>query len=150
MSRRINRRDPAVTSLIMSSVKGRNTEPERLLRSALFRLGLRFRLHYHGLPGRPDIVFPGRKVAVFVDGDFWHGGGWKERGFKRFEDQFGRNARFWIEKISGNVERDERVNARLRAAEWRVIRIWESQVRKSPERCAQRVLRVIEKRERRK
>jgi DNA mismatch endonuclease (patch repair protein) len=93
-------------------------------------------------------VFPAKKVVVFVDGDFWHGGGWRERGFKKFEDQFGRNARFWIGKIKSNVERDKRVNAQLRAMGWKVIRLWESQVRKSPERCARRVHRVIERRER--
>ena len=67
-------RDPKITSRIMAAIRGRDTEPERLLRSALFRRGLRFRLHAK-LPGRPDIVFRRVRVAVFVDGDFWHGGG---------------------------------------------------------------------------
>jgi DNA mismatch endonuclease (patch repair protein) len=142
-------RDAAVTSRIMAAVRGVNTEPERLLRSTLFRLGLRFRLHGKTLPGRPDIVFPSRRVAVFVDGDFWHGGGWQARGFTTFEGQFsGPKASFWTRKIQGNVDRDRRVNVALKDLGWRVIRIWESDIRKSPERCARRVHRVLKQRPR--
>jgi DNA mismatch endonuclease, patch repair protein len=144
------RRDPLVTSRIMAAVKGKDTEPERLLRGALFRLGLRYRLHGKGLPGRPDIVFRGARVAVFVDGDFFHGGGWKQRGFASFEEQFSRwrNPSFWMEKIRGNVARDEKATAELRRLGWKVVRIWESDVRKSPERAAARVLRVVNGRRR--
>src|SRR5438309_2126139 len=74
-----NVRDPKVTSRIMAAVRGKNTEPEWLLRRALFRRGLRFRVHVKTLPGRPDIVFSSVRVVVFVDGDFWHGAGWRER-----------------------------------------------------------------------
>ncbi len=142
-------RDPRVTSRIMSAVRGRDTEPERLLRSALHRCGLRFRLEGKALPGRPDIVFRRVRVAVFVDGDFWHGGGWKARGFESFEAQFTSvRAPFWLEKIRGNVERDMRVNEQLRELGWKVVRVWESDVRKSPDQCAAKVLRVIKNRER--
>ena len=129
----------------MSAVRHKDTEPERLLRSALFRRQLRFRLQAK-LPGRPDIIFNSAKVAIFVDGDFWHGGGWKQRGFARFEDQFSTNAAFWIQKIQGNVARDRRVNRDLRRMGWTVVRVWESQIRKSPERCAERIVRIINKR----
>src|SRR5689334_17897414 len=101
-------RDPRITSKIMAAVKAQDTEPERILRSALHRLGLRFRLHGKKLPGRPDIVFQKARVAVFVDGDFWHGGGWKARGFNSFEAQFvSVRSSFWLEKIRGNVARDK-------------------------------------------
>ena len=138
-------RDPLVTSRIMAAVKGTNTEPERLLRAELFRMGLRYRLHGKGLPGRPDIVFRGARVAVFVDGDFFHGGGWKQRGFASFEEQFSRwrNPSFWMEKIRSNVTRDKKATAELRRLGWKVIRIWESDVRKSPRRVAARVVRAV-------
>lgn len=127
----------------MAAVRSRDTAPERLLRSALFRRGLRFRLHGKALPGRPDIVFATRRVIVFVDGDFWHGGGWKQRGFARLEDQFARNADFWIAKIQANMARDRKVTRQLRRLGWTVIRLWESQVRRSPERCAERVSKLL-------
>lgn len=138
------RRDPEVTSRIMAAVRCKNTEPERLLRSELFRLGLRFRLHAK-LPGKPDIVFHGARIAVFVDGDFFHGGGWKARGFTSLDEQFSRwrNSEFWSKKIRGNVARDKRVKLELRALGWTVIRIWESDVRKSPARCAAKVRRAL-------
>jgi len=144
-------RDPKVTSRIMAAVRDRDTEPERLLRCALFRLGLRFRLHAKRLPGRPDIVFSGKRVAVFVDGDFWHGGGWKERGFATFEEQFSSHkSAFWIRKIRGNVERDRRANIELRKMGWKVVRFWESAVRRSPERCALKVIQALERQSRTK
>jgi DNA mismatch endonuclease (patch repair protein) len=138
-------RDPVVTSRIMAAVKGRDTEPERLLRCELFRMGLRYRLHGKGLPGRPDIVFKRARVAVFVDGDFFHGGGWKARGFASFEEQFSRwrNPAFWMEKIRSNVARDKKATAELRRLGWKVIRIWESDVRKSPRRAAATVMRAV-------
>jgi len=136
-------RDPTVTSKIMAAVRSKDTEPEVLLRRDLFRRGFRFRVHYKRLPGRPDIVFPSQRVAVFVDGDFWHGGGWKERGFPSLEAQFERNAKFWVAKIRSNVERDRKVNAELAASGWTVIRLWESEVRRSPDKCARKVKKAV-------
>jgi DNA mismatch endonuclease (patch repair protein) len=143
IARPIRPRDATITSKIMTAVRSKNTEPEWTLRRALFRLGLRFRIHYRKLPGRPDLAFPRQRVAVFVDGDFWHGGGWKERGFPSMEAQFGRRADFWITKIRSNVERDRRVNGELAALGWRVIRLWESEVRKKLEECVGRVHREV-------
>ena len=93
------RRDPVVTSRMMAAVRGKNTQPELALRKLLFARGLRYRLHDRRLPGCPDVVFPGARLAVFVDGDFWHGQGWKERGLKSYEDQFPTNRNFWVAKI---------------------------------------------------
>lgn len=123
-------RDPAITSRIMSRVRSRDTVPELLLRRALHRRGLRYRLHAE-LPGTPDIVFPRQKVAVFVDGDMWHGEGWRERGFRSMEEQFSnhRNPEFWIAKIRKNVQHDQDVNHALVGLGWAVHRVRESEVR---------------------
>lgn len=105
----------------MSRIRGRDTKPEVMLRKELWRLGLRYRIH-HGLPGRPDIVFPSRRVVIFVDGCFWHRCPLHWQAPKN-------NAEFWERKIAANQLRDERVTRDLEEAGWRVIRIWEHQVR---------------------
>lgn len=142
------RRERDVVSKTMQSVRSNDTSPERLVRRALWRRGLRYRLHRSDLPGKPDIVFPGPKVAVFVDGDFWHGNQWRLRGFRSLEEQFdGRaNAEYWIPKIKGNMVRDADVERRLRYDGWKVIRLWESDVLKNVRRCADRIEGVIAKR----
>lgn len=125
-------RDPKVTSRIMSAVHSKDTQPELMLRRELHRRGLRYRLHDRRLPGRPDIVFPAARVAVFVDGDFWHGHGWRERGYASFDEQFQahRDPEKWREKIARNMARDAEVNAALGELGWRVLRVWESDVRR--------------------
>lgn len=131
-------RDPAVTSRIMAAVKGKNTEPELLLRRALHRRGLRYRLHDKRLPGCPDMVFASARVAVFVDGDFWHGYGWRERGFSSFEAQFDnhRDPARWRTKIARNMERDVEVNTDLGRLGWNVVRVLESEIRRDVESVA--------------
>jgi DNA mismatch endonuclease, patch repair protein len=138
-------RDPAVTARIMARVRSRDTEPEMLLRRELHRRGLRYRVHPRSLPGRPDLVFGRARVAVFVDGDFWHGGGWRERGFDAFEDQFAghRDPERWIAKISRNVARDTEVSAALGSLGWRVIRVWESAIRKDAVASADQVEKAV-------
>lgn len=122
-------RDKETTSRIMAAVRNRNTKPELALRSALWRRGLRYRLHAR-LLGKPDIVFPGSRVAVFVDGDFWHGNAWRIRGMPSFESQFEHinNGDFWRKKIVSNMERDSRVNLELTASGWTVYRVFESRL----------------------
>jgi DNA mismatch endonuclease, patch repair protein len=137
-------RAPEVTTRIMAAVRGRDSRAEVLLRSELHRRGLRFRKNVPSLPGKPDIVFTSARVAVFVDGDWWHGHGWRERGFASFEDQFNHaRADWWRAKIERNVERDREVNRALRKAGWRVVRVWESRVLKDPSRAAARVERRV-------
>ncbi len=140
-----SRRDKAVVSKTMSAVKGADTAPEILLRKTLWRLGLRYRLHVKNLPGKPDIVFAKSKVAVFVDGDFWHGRQWRLRGYKTLESQFDgvSNKPYWVEKIKRNMARDRKVNAELRKLGWRVVRIWESEMRKDVEKTAGKVAGII-------
>ena len=122
-------RDAKVTSRIMASVRSRDTKPELVLRTALWRRGLRYRLRIK-LPGRPDMVFPGRKIAIFVDGDFWHGNAWRVRGMPSFDSQFTNmnNADFWRNKILTNMARDSNVNEALSAAGWTVFRVFESRL----------------------
>lgn len=105
----------------MARVKGKNTSPERLLRSALWETGLRYRLNYKAPAGRPDIVFPGSKVAVYVDGCFWHGcPAHYSRPRSREE--------FWSQKLAANTERDSRLTLRLEALGWIAVRVWEHEI----------------------
>ena len=138
-------RKAEVTSRIMSAVRSRDTVPELLLSRALRRLKLRFERCAADVPGTPDLVFRARAVAVFVDGDFWHGNSWRLRGCADLESQFRKWRRpgFWLKKIRGNMERDRRVDRALRKDGWRVLRVWESQVLKDVERCARRVHQAV-------
>lgn len=121
-------RTPEVTHKIMSAIKPRNTKPEMLVRKALWRRGLRFRVNYTKLPGRPDIVFTRAKVVVFCDGDFWHGHNWAIRGIPSFEDELAGYSEFWQNKIRGNVKRDKENKEKLESNGWIVLRFWESDI----------------------
>jgi DNA mismatch endonuclease (patch repair protein) len=114
-----------MSSWIKSRNYGSDTRHERLLRSALWRRGLRFRKNVKELPGTPDVVFPRSKVAIFCDGDFWHGRRWSSRKAKL---RSGSNASYWLAKIEENRRRDARVGAKLRRLGWHVIRVWETNV----------------------
>jgi len=114
---------PAVRSAIMRAGSGRDTRPERTVGSRLHRLGYRFRKHRRITPGSPDIEFPSERVAVFIDGDFWHG--------FRFAAWRGTLPDYWKRKIERNVKRDRRNFARLRRLGWCVIRVWEHDVLRS-------------------
>ena len=118
-------------SEIMRKIKSTNTEPEQILRKALRVKGFRFRVCPPRLEGKPDIVFPRDKVAVFVDGDFWHGNQWQKRGLTALEDQFRQTTakEYWLKKIRGNMRRDCTITAKLLAGGWTVIRLWESEVK---------------------
>ena len=120
----------AQRSALMGRVRRKDTAPELALRSALHRRGLRFRKNVKGLPGTPDIVFPGPRVAVFVDGDFWHG-----RNFADWQEKL---QPFWRAKIERNIERDARNVQDLQAAGWRVYRAWEKDIKRRPDEiCAE-------------
>jgi DNA mismatch endonuclease (patch repair protein) len=139
-------RDPEITSRIMAAVRSRDTKPEVALRSMLWRRGLRFRVRSK-LTGKPDIVFASARLAVFVDGDFWHGNAWRTRGLPSFEAQFDKinNADFWRVKIEGNMTRDLHVNAELSAAGWRVYRVFESRLRDEPEKVVKEIEELVRK-----
>jgi DNA mismatch endonuclease, patch repair protein len=112
----------------MAAVKAKDSAAELALRSELHRRGRRFRLHPRDLTGRPDLVFRGRKVAVFVDGDFWHGNSWRLRGLPNLEAQFPTRTEWWTTKIRRNMERDAEVSSVLEGSGWHVVRVWESEV----------------------
>jgi DNA mismatch endonuclease (patch repair protein) len=131
----------------MAAVRSTGTEPERQLRRAARGLGRRFRVCVADIPGRPDVVFPAEQVAVFVDGDFWHGRQWRLRGHSSLESQFARshNRAYWVEKITRNARRDRQTTRRLRKLGWHVVRLWESDLRARPERCIKRVRVALER-----
>lgn len=136
-------RSQEVTSRIMSAVRSHGTRPELLLRHELHRRGLRYRLK-SGLAGKPDIVFPSARVACFVDGDRWHGNGWRIRGFSSFEEEFQHaNSQFWKQKIERNIERDRQVDSLLLDAGWSVVRIWASEVERDISNAADRVESIV-------
>lgn len=108
----------------MSGIRGKNTKPEMIVRHALFAAGYRFRLHRRDLPGAPDIVLPGRKVAIFAHGCFWH----MHSGCKNAKVPSTR-PEFWRDKLQGNVARDMRAIDALLAEGWRVLTVWECATR---------------------
>src|SRR5688572_10251123 len=93
------RRDPAITSRMMAQVKNKDSKAELAIRRRLHAMGLRYRLHYR-IEGRPDIAFPSRRVAVFIDGDFWHGNAWKLRGLGSLAELFPTRTEWWVAKIT--------------------------------------------------
>ena len=111
---------PEKRSSVMRQVKGRDTSPELKVRRALTRLGARYRLHRKDLPGAPDIVLPGRKLAIFVHGCFWHG-----HDCARGAREPKANAEYWRAKIGRNRARDAAAQARLAELGWRAEVIWE-------------------------
>ena len=121
-------RDPKITSNIMKRIPQRDTKAEVMLRKELFRRGMRYRKNVNNLPGRPDIVFSSARLAIFVDGDFWHGREWQTRGYQNIEDAFKTNTSFWVKKIDGNKQRDKENTNRLQAKGWVVLRFWSSGV----------------------
>lgn len=132
--------DEATRSRMMRAIGPRNTAPELAVRRYLHAAGLRFRLHSASLPGRPDLVFPGRRAVLFVHGCFWH----RHRGCK-FATQPATNRAFWNRKFSENVERDKRKSRALRKAGWRVLVIWQCQVNSQSilRRLAARIRNVV-------
>ncbi len=122
----------------MSRVHGKNTMPERVVRSMIHRMGYRFRLHHKDLPGKPDIVLPRHRCVVFVHGCFWH----QHKGCKRASMPQS-NVAYWENKFCRNVQRDQRHRRDLRKLGWRVITIWECELR-APDKLAMRLLREIQ------
>lgn len=113
-------------SQVMSKIRSKNTKPEIMLRKALFAEGYRFRIHYNKLPGKPDIVFPKYKLAIFVHGCFLHYHETCPEG--RIPST---NSKFWKEKLSKNIDRDKKHNASIQSSGWTVVTIWECELNKS-------------------
>jgi DNA mismatch endonuclease (patch repair protein) len=128
------------SSRIKKRNRSRDTKAEMTLRKELWRLGLRYRLHASDLPGKPDIVFWRARVAVFCDGDFWHGRRWRQRRQKLAR---GSNAAYWTAKIAANVDRDRRNTRLLQVAGWTVLRLWETDVLRDVESIAAKVASTV-------
>src|ERR1035437_7938654 len=109
----------------MSQVKAENTKPELYVFAALKKLNLKFKKHY-SVFGKPDVAFSKLKIAVFIDGEFWHG-----RRFKKERETY---KQFWIKKIEGNIKRDRKNRALLEKEGWKVIKIWDKDLKKNPEK----------------
>ena len=115
---------PEKRSAVMRRVRGRDTGPEMIVRRALTALGARYRLHRKDLPGNPDIVMPGRRLAVFVHGCFWHG-----HDCARGARVPKANRDYWVGKVARNKARDVKSRAELQAAGWRVETVWECELK---------------------
>jgi DNA mismatch endonuclease, patch repair protein len=130
---------PAQRSINMSKIKAKNTKPEIVLRKALWAMGIKgYRLHRKDVPGSPDIAFLGQKVAVFIDGAFWHGHNWEQR-----KPRLNTNKEYWIPKIENNMARDQASVCRLEYTGWTVVRMWDFQLLKDPQGAAMKVASAL-------
>lgn len=122
----------------MHQVKSKDTKIEVMLRKELWSRGLRYQKNSKKVFGKPDIVFIGKKVAVFCDSEFWHGYDWdnKKKEFKSHQD-------FWIPKIERNIERDKEVNEELKNTGWTVLRFWGNDIKKNLQTCADEIERTV-------
>lgn len=125
----------------MKSNKGKDTNPELLLRKELWRRGLRYRKNYKELYGKPDIVFLGARIAVFVDGKMWHGYDWEHQ-----KDDFKSRRDYWIPKIERNIEHDYEVTQELISLDWLVMRFWDFEIKKNLQECADKIERAYNNR----
>lgn len=121
-------------SYIMTQIKSKNTIAEVKLRKAIWKLGFRYTLKNKELPGKPDIVLPRYKLAIFVDGDFWHGYKWKVR-----KSKLRNNRKYWIKKIEENMKRDRKIRNLLKKQGWTVIKFWEHEIKTNIESCVEYV-----------
>lgn len=122
----------------MQAIRSKDTKPERMVMDELKKRRIYFAKHVSKIEGRPDIVFRRKKVAVFIDSDFWH---CNKKNFKMPRT----NTEFWAEKISRNVKRDRYVNRTLKKQGWHVLRIWESDIKKNVDKCVDRIVHTLEK-----
>jgi DNA mismatch endonuclease Vsr len=132
----MDRHTPEQRHKNMQAVKNRDSQIELLLRKELWSRGIRYRKNSNKVFGHPDIVFVGKKVAVFCDSEFWHGYNWEER-----KKDFKSHQEFWIPKIERNMERDVEVTTRLESEGWTVFRFWGNEIKKNTAQCAD----IIEK-----
>lgn len=121
----------------MQHIRSKDTKIEVILRKALWNKGYRYRKNYNKLPGKPDIVLTKYKIAIFCDGEFFHGKDW---GLLKPKLEKSNNIEFWINKISKTIERDEEINKKLMLEDWKVIRFWGNDIKKRTDEC----LKIVE------
>lgn len=120
----------------MSQVKSKNTKPEVLMFSLLRKAGYKFEKHYP-VAGKPDIAFPSQKVAIFIDGEFWHG-----RNFIRVKETL---PSFWVKKIGDNLKRDRKNTRKLRIEGWHVLHLWDKWIINHPKQSLERIIKFLER-----
>ena len=128
----------AKRSYNMSRIKSKDTSIEVTLRKALWHAGIRYRKNYPGLPGTPDIAITKHKIAIFCDGEFWHGKDWETK-----KDKFNTNREFWINKIERNIDRDNEVDRKIRGNGWTVVRFWGNEIEKNLPGCVEEIQDII-------
>jgi DNA mismatch endonuclease (patch repair protein) len=124
----------------MQAVRSRDSKIELLLRKALWRQGVRYRLHNRGVVGNPDIVIKKYRLVVFVDSEFWHGKDWNER-----KGDIKSNHEFWYTKIEANIKRDEFVNDELKKQGWTVLRYWGKDIMRDADKIALMIREYVSK-----
>ncbi|HFC6348113.1 TPA: very short patch repair endonuclease [Neisseria meningitidis] len=134
----MDRLTPEQRKKCMQSNKSKGTKPELVLAKAMWALGLRYRKNSGSIFGKPDFSFKKYKVAVFVDGEFWHGKDWEQR-----KAEIKGNREFWIAKIERNIRRDREVTGRLKAEGWTVLRFWSNDVVRNTTCCAEKVKEIV-------
>lgn len=141
---------PAQRHRNMKNIRGKDTKPEVILRKRLWHEGIRYRKNLKSLPGKPDIAITKYRIAVFVDGEFWHGkayegGDYEGHKYHSLKEQLehGNNTEFWEKKIEGNMRRDRGVEAALTGLRWTVIRFWSRDVLKHPDECLEAVKEAV-------
>ncbi len=132
----MDRHTPEQRRKNMQAVKNKDSQIELLLRKELWKRGLRYQKNRTDIFGKPDIVFKGKKIAIFCDSEFWHGYNWEER-----KKDFKSHQEFWISKIERNMERDIEVTNKLEFEGWTVLRFWGKEIKKETEKC----VNIIEK-----
>ena len=126
----------------MKAVKSKDSRIELLMRKELWNKGYRYRKHYNKIIGRPDIVFPKYKIAIFCDGEFWHGHNWD-----KVKKKIKTNRKFWCNKIEGNIKRDREVDGILNQEGWKVLRFWESDILNKLDYCLSIIEKTIQERQ---
>jgi len=125
-------------SSLMAKIKAKNTSPEILFRKALWKEGIRYRVHNAKLPGNPDIFISKHNIVIFIDGGFWHGYDWENK-----KNRIKSNRDFWIAKIERNMQRDKANNEKLRTQGYMVFRFWEKDIKKNLQDCISSITSLI-------
>ena len=123
----------------MQAIKNKDNRIELLLRKELWKRGLRYQKNRTDIFGKPDIVFKGKKIAIFCDSEFWHGYNWEER-----KKDFKSHQEFWIPKIERNMKRDIEVTNKLESEGWTVLRFWGNEIKKETEKCANIIEKAVQ------
>jgi len=121
----------------MQNIKSKDTKPEILFRKALWKHNIRYRIHVKDVIGKPDICIKSKKVAIFIDSEFWHGKQYLEGKIPKS------NQEYWIPKLKRNIERDKKVNAALQQAGWKVFRFWEKEIYKNLDQLVSDVITYL-------